>query len=54
MREGRLVPILESTPPAPIQLAAIYPHKRLQDPKVRLIIDFMSERCQRLIREILA
>ncbi|MBV2142466.1 LysR family transcriptional regulator [Falsochrobactrum sp. TDYN1] len=54
MREGRLVPILENTPPASIQLAAIYPHKRFQDPKVRLIIDFMAERCQRLIREILA
>jgi hypothetical protein len=22
-------------------------HKRFQDPKVRLIIDFMTERCQR-------
>ncbi|APG94597.1 transcriptional regulator, LysR family (plasmid) [Sinorhizobium americanum] len=36
------------------QLAAIYPHKRLQDPKVRLIIDFMAERCQRLIGKMLA
>lgn len=54
IREGRLAPILAQTPPAPIQLAAIYPHKRFQDPKVRLIIDFMTERCQRLIREILA
>ncbi|MCX2695789.1 MULTISPECIES: LysR family transcriptional regulator [Ochrobactrum] len=54
IREGRLVPILESTPPASIQLAAIYPHKRFQDPKVRLIIDFMTERCQRQIKEILA
>lgn len=54
IRAGLLVPILENTPPAPIQLAAIYPHKRFQDPKVRLIIDFMTERCQRMIREILA
>ncbi len=52
--EGRLVPILEKVPPLPIQLAAIYPHKRFQDPKVRLIIDFMAERCQRMIREIVA
>ena len=27
---------------------AIYPHKRFQDPKVRLTIDYMAERCQRL------
>ncbi|ENR06349.1 hypothetical protein H721_00383 [Brucella ovis IntaBari-2006-46-332] len=54
IRDGRLTPILQHTPPAPIQLAAIYPHKRLQDPKVRLIIDFMTERCQQLIREALA
>ena len=35
------------------QLAAIYPHKRFQDPKVRLMIDFMAERCQRLIGKLL-
>ncbi len=34
IRRRRLTPILQHTPPAPIQLAAIYPHKRLQDPKV--------------------
>ena len=27
---------------------------QLQDPKVRLLLDFMAERCQRLIRETLA
>lgn len=51
---GALVAILADTPPAPVQLAAIYPHKRFQDPKVRLIIDFMAERCQRLIGRMLA
>ncbi len=54
IRAGRLVALLRDNPPAPIQLAAVYPHKRFQDPKVRLIIDFMTERCQRLIREALA
>ncbi|MBP2234492.1 DNA-binding transcriptional LysR family regulator [Sinorhizobium kostiense] len=52
--EGSLVPILNETPPLGAQLAAVYPHKRFQDPKVRLIIDFMAERCQRLIAKILA
>ena len=51
---GALVEILKDSPPAPVQLAAIYPHKRFQDPKVRLIIDFMAERCQRLIGRMLA
>jgi DNA-binding transcriptional LysR family regulator len=45
---------MAATPPTPVQLAALYPHKKLQDPKVRLLLDFMAERCQRLIRETLA
>ncbi|PSJ55924.1 LysR family transcriptional regulator [Pseudaminobacter soli (ex Li et al. 2025)] len=54
IREGRLKIILPETPPMPVQLAAVYPHKNLQDPKVRLLLDFMADRCQRLIREALA
>ena len=53
LNDGSLVEILKDTPPAPVQLAAIYPHKRFQDPKVRLMIDFMAERCQRLIGRML-
>ncbi|BCH30700.1 LysR family transcriptional regulator [Mesorhizobium sp. L-8-10] len=54
IRDRRLKVILEETPPTPVQLAAVYPHKKLQDPKVRLLLDFMADRCQRLIRDILA
>lgn len=54
LRDGRLKVILPHTPPVPVQLAAIYPHKRYQDPKVRLLVDFMAERCQRMIGEIMA
>lgn len=54
LRDGRLRVILPKTPPTPVQLAAVYPHKKLQDPKVRLLLDFMAERCQKLIRDILA
>jgi folate-dependent phosphoribosylglycinamide formyltransferase PurN len=32
-----------------VQLAAVYPHKKLQDPKVRLLLDFMAERCQLVV-----
>jgi DNA-binding transcriptional LysR family regulator len=54
IRDRRLQVILASAPPTPVQFAAVYPHKKLQDPKVRLLLDFMAERCQRLIRDILA
>jgi DNA-binding transcriptional LysR family regulator len=53
LNDGTLIEILKDTPPASVQLAAIYPHKRFQDPKVRLMIDFMAERCQRMIGRML-
>lgn len=53
LNSGALVQILAETPPLSVQLAAIYPHKRFQDPKVRLMIDYMAERCQRLIGKAL-
>ncbi len=54
IRDRRLQVILPGTPPTPVQFAAVYPHKKFQDPKVRLLLDFMAERCQRLIQDILA
>ncbi|MFV0514780.1 MAG: LysR family transcriptional regulator [Jhaorihella sp.] len=40
---GRLVPVLENEPPLPIQMACLYMHRRRQDPKARLFIDFMVD-----------
>jgi DNA-binding transcriptional LysR family regulator len=54
IRDRRLKIILPANPPMPVQLAAVYPHKKLQDPKVRFLLDFMADRCQRMIREVLA
>lgn len=54
IRDQRLKIILTGTPPTPVQFAAVYPHKKFQDPKVRLLLDFMAERCQRLIKDLLA
>lgn len=54
LRDGRLKVILPDAPPPPVQLAAVYPHRKFQDPKVRLLLDFMAERCQRMIRDMLA
>ena len=53
IRDRRLKVILPDCPPTPVQLAAVYPHKNFQDPKVRLLLDFMADRCQRMIRDIL-
>ncbi|MCA1300979.1 substrate binding domain-containing protein [Nitratireductor aquimarinus] len=49
LRDGRLQVVLPETPPVPVKLAALYPHKKFQDPKVRLLVDFMAGRCQRMI-----
>lgn len=43
---GRLVPVLEGEPPIPIQMACLYTHRRHQDPKTRLFIDFMVNHIQ--------
>ncbi|WP_289041042.1 LysR family transcriptional regulator [uncultured Aliiroseovarius sp.] len=43
LAKGRLVPVLEDEPPLPIQLACLYMHRRRQDPKARLFIDFMVD-----------
>ena len=44
LKSGALVPVAEATPPLPVQLAFLYPHKRLQDPKVRLFMEFAANR----------
>jgi len=54
VRDGQLRLVLPDFPPTPIQFAAVYPHKKLQDPKVRLLLDFMAERCEKMIRHALA
>ncbi|MEM8538294.1 MAG: LysR family transcriptional regulator [Pseudomonadota bacterium] len=41
---GRLVPVAQDTPPEPIQMACLYAHRRGQDPKTRLFMDFMIGR----------
>ena len=54
IRSGKLMPILPDFPPVAAQLACLYPHKKFQDPKVRLFIDFMAARCQSNIQKIMA
>lgn len=54
LAKRELVPILEDNPPVAAKFACLYPHKKFQDPKVRLFIDFMSNRCKQRVEEMLA
>ena len=44
LASGALAPVLPDTPPVPVQLGCLYAHRRHQDPKTRLLIDFMADR----------
>ncbi len=46
LREGRLVPVAQASPPLPVQLSCLTQHRRLKDPKIRLFLDFMVARCK--------
>lgn len=48
---GRLVPVAVETPPEPIQMACLFTHRRRQDPKTRLFMEFMIERIGATIRD---
>lgn len=43
LASGDLVSVAEATPPLPVQLGFLYAHRRLQDPKARLFMDFMTK-----------
>ncbi len=47
---GRLVPVAEETPPVPVQMACLYTHRRHQDPKTRLFMDYMTQRVGRIVK----
>jgi DNA-binding transcriptional LysR family regulator len=48
---GRLVPVASETPPEPIQMACLYTHRKGQDPKTRLFMEFMIDRIADIVRE---
>jgi len=43
LESGRLVEILKETPPPPTIFGCLYPHRRLQDPKIRHFVDFVIQ-----------
>jgi DNA-binding transcriptional LysR family regulator len=44
LANGVLVPVATATPPLPVTLAVLTPHRRLRDPKVGLFTDFIAPR----------
>jgi DNA-binding transcriptional LysR family regulator len=48
LASGKLVVVAEQTPPPPIPLSCVYPHKRLQDRKARLFMDHIVATCVNL------
>ncbi len=47
---GHLVPVAVETPPVSVQMACLYTHRRHQDPKARLFMDFMIARIGKVVR----
>lgn len=51
LEAGRLVAVAVDTPPEPIQMACLFTHRRRQDPKTRLFMEFMIERISAVVRD---
>jgi DNA-binding transcriptional LysR family regulator len=43
LTDGRLVEVLPNTPPLPTIFGCLYPHKKLQDPKIRLFVEHIAK-----------
>ena len=50
LAKGALVVVAEKTPPTPVQMACLYTHRRHQDPKTRIFMEFMVDRVAGAIR----
>ncbi|WP_299786919.1 LysR family transcriptional regulator [uncultured Marivita sp.] len=50
LRTGRLIEVAKQTPPVPIQMACLFTHRRRQDPKSRLFMDFVIGRIGTVIK----
>ena len=51
LQNGNLVAVATETPPTPLPFACIYPHKRFQDPKARLFIEYMVSACKKNVMD---
>lgn len=46
---GELVEVVKQNPPTSLPFSCVYPHKKLQDPKIRLFINFIAQECKKQI-----
>ncbi|MEP5731161.1 MAG: LysR family transcriptional regulator [Sulfitobacter sp.] len=51
IKAGRLVPVAVKTPPEPIQMACLYTHRKRQDPKARLFMDYVIARISDTVQD---
>ena len=51
VKAGRLVPVVTETPPEPVQMACLFTHRRMQDPKTRLFMDYVISRISDSVRD---
>ncbi|WP_170325583.1 LysR family transcriptional regulator [Ruegeria arenilitoris] len=51
LEDGRLVEVLPKTPPLPTIFGCLYPHKKLQDPKIRLFVEHIAQHSKRFFTE---
>ena len=51
---GTLIEVARATPPTPQPFSCLYPHKRLQDPKVKLFIDHVIKGARAEIERVAA
>ena len=49
LASGELVEVLPDTPPMPSIFGCLYPHKKLQDPKVRLFVEHIAGRSKAVL-----
>lgn len=52
VKSGRLVIVAKETPPEPIQMACLFTHRRRQDPKTRLFMEYVITRISEAVRNI--
>lgn len=52
IRAGRLVTVLPEAPPMPAQFGSLTPHRRLQDPKVRMFADYAVRELKKIFLNV--
>ncbi|MDA9229924.1 LysR substrate-binding domain-containing protein, partial [Amylibacter sp.] len=50
LENGNLIQILPETPPISSIIGCLYPHKKLQDPKMKHFMNYIIEKCSPLIK----